>query len=235
MLRGMNRSGSARAQFFSGTGRTFRLLLVSAALMTALYQSGCSGVTAQNAILSGVFHAGVSNLVLGNVALGDSKTLTLTFTNSSNTQVTISNISISGPGFSLSGISSGTNFSPGQTAVLNVTFTPASVGNAAGSITATTPTSTITVSLQAAGVPAGDHSAALSWNSSSPVIGYFIYRGTSSAGPYTRLNSSPNTNTAYTDSSVQAGQSYYYVVTGVNSSNVESPFSNEVVAAIPSP
>jgi fibronectin type 3 domain-containing protein len=119
-----------------------------------------------------------------------------------------------------------------------VTFTPASVGPAAGSITVTSnsPNSTITVSLQATGVPAGSHLAALSWNSSpSPVIGYFIYRGTGSGGPYTRLNSSPDQNTAYTDSSVQAGQSYYYVVTGVNSSNVESPYSNEVVAAIPSP
>jgi len=219
-----------------------RLLLVSAALIAALYQSGCSGVTSAaqnaNAILSGLFHAGASSLVLGNVALGDTKTLTLSFTNSSNSQVTILNISISGTGFSLSGISSGTSFSPGQTAVLNVTFTPASVGSAAGSITVSTnaPNGTITVPVQASGVPAGDHLATLSWNpSASPVIGYFIYRRTSSGGYSTPLNSSPDTNTTYTDSSVQAGQTYYYVVTGVNSSNVESPHSSEVVAAIPSP
>jgi fibronectin type 3 domain-containing protein len=32
---------------------------------------------------------------------------------------------------------------------------------------------------------------------------------------------------------VQSGKTYFYVVTAVNSSDVESTFSNEVTAAIP--
>jgi hypothetical protein len=83
------------------------------------------------------------------------------------------------------------------------------------------------------------HSAILKWdsggNSPVPVIGYFVYRGIASGGPYTRLNSSLVTITSYMDSGVQAGQMYFYVVTAVGSDNVESSFSNEVRVTIPSP
>jgi fibronectin type 3 domain-containing protein len=37
----------------------------------------------------------------------------------------------------------------------------------------------------------------------------------------------------FTDTTVQAGHTYYYVVTAVDSSNVESTYSNQVVASIP--
>ena len=47
-------------------------------------------------------------------------------------------------------------------------------------------------------------------------------RGTTSGGPYTRLTANPVANMNYMDSSVQAGQTYYYVVTSVTSSNAES-------------
>jgi fibronectin type 3 domain-containing protein len=130
-------------------------------------------------------------------------------------------------------------FSAGQTATVSVTFTPSSTGNATGSITITSDAqnSPITVALQASGVPAGAHLATLSWNAStSPVNGYFIYRGTSSGGPYTTLNpSSLDPTTTYTDPSVQAGQSYYYLVKAVDSNNAQSAPSNEVSATIPSP
>jgi fibronectin type 3 domain-containing protein len=83
------------------------------------------------------------------------------------------------------------------------------------------------------------HSAILKWdsdaNSPVPVIGYFVYRGIASGGPYTRLNSSVVTITSYMDSAVQAGQMYFYVVTAVGSDNVESGLSNEVRVTIPSP
>jgi fibronectin type 3 domain-containing protein len=41
--------------------------------------------------------------------------------------------------------------------------------------------------------------------------------------------------TTYTDSNVQSGMSYYYVVTAVDGSGNESTFSNEAVAGIPTP
>jgi len=151
--------------------------------------------------------------------------------------VTILTISISGPGFTASGIPSGTILNPGATATLNVTFAPSGTGTQTGSVTVTSnaSTSSITVALQATGLPAGDHSATLSWNASpSGVAGYFVYRATN-GGAYTKLNASYDTNLTYTDSSVVAGQTYSYAVTAVNSENVESSYSNEVTATIPTP
>jgi hypothetical protein len=93
----------------------------------------------------------------------------------------------------------------------------------------------VTISVTAAPPPTPS-SASLSWNpSTSVVVGYNVYRGTQSGGPYTKLNSSPVSATTCTDSSVKAGQTYFYVVTAADSSNVESAYSNEVSASIPSP
>jgi HYDIN/CFA65/VesB family protein len=240
MLRCMNRTGSAVAELFSLRGRTVRLLLIAAALTTALYQSGCAGITsaAANGNLPPGFNPNTLTLDMGNVALGDTKTVPLSFTNSTNSAVTVQNVTVSGPGFSATGVSNGAIVNPGQTATLNVTFAPASTGNASGSIVVTSnaPVSSITITLQGVGVPAGAHLATLSWNAStSSVSGYVIYRGTSSGGPYTRLNAGADASTTYADSSVSAGKSYYYVVTAVNSSGVESSDSNEVSATIPTP
>jgi len=81
------------------------------------------------------------------------------------------------------------------------------------------------------------HSVALGWNTStsSGVVGYNIYRGTVSGGPYTRINSALDSTPYDTDSSVQAGSTYYYVVTAVESSGAESTYSNQAQAAIPAP
>jgi hypothetical protein len=237
---GMNRSSFAGAQL-SSKGRTLRLMLVTPVLMAALYQSGCAGIAAANgnAVLSGAqFNANTSTINLGNVALGDTKTATITFTNSTNSAVTITNISVSGAGFNAGGIPSGTILNPGQTATLSVTFTSSSTGPETGSITLTSNAvnSGITVGLEATGVPAGDHLAALSWGSVGALaIGYNIYRGTTSGGPYARVNTALDGNTKYTDSAVSAGQSYYYVVTSVGSNSAESAYSNEVLATIPTP
>jgi len=64
------------------------------------------------------------------------------------------------------------------------------------------------------------------------VEGYNVYRSTVSGGAYARLNSSAVAASSYTDSSVQAGQVYSYIVTSL-ASGTESPGSNEVSAAIP--
>jgi fibronectin type 3 domain-containing protein len=75
---------------------------------------------------------------------------------------------------------------------------------------------------------------ALTWTpSASSVIGYNAYSSLQSGGPYTKMTSTPDAATSYTDSSVQAGQTYFFVVTSVDSNNVESAFSAEVSALIP--
>jgi fibronectin type 3 domain-containing protein len=78
------------------------------------------------------------------------------------------------------------------------------------------------------------HSVTLNWTAStSTVSGYNVYRSTVSGGPYTKLNSTPIAATTYVDTTVQSGQTYYYVVTSVDSSGVESTDSSEVSAIVP--
>ena len=80
------------------------------------------------------------------------------------------------------------------------------------------------------------HSATLNWDAStSAVVGYNVYRATQAGGPYTKLNSSPIEPTSYTDSTVQADQTYFYVVTAVDANGVESVPSNEIQFAVRSP
>ncbi len=78
------------------------------------------------------------------------------------------------------------------------------------------------------------HSVSLSWDAStsSDVTGYYVYRRTTSGGPYTKL-SSLLSGTSYVDGTVQAGQTYYYATTAANSSGDESAYSNQVQATIP--
>ena len=87
---------------------------------------------------------------------------------------------------------------------------------------------------------AAAHSVALSWNASTSrdVVGYYVYRGTEPGPPYTRFTRvtlSPIRATTYTDSSVDAGAIYYYVVTAVNGGGKESTYSNQASATIASP
>jgi hypothetical protein len=82
------------------------------------------------------------------------------------------------------------------------------------------------------------HAANLSWTASStPNVTYNVYRAAASAGPFTTpLNSSPITGTTYVDTTVQAGQTYYYVVTAVAANGTQSADSSPPVqGTIPSP
>ena len=185
-----------------------------------------------------ILNASTSSLGFSSVTIGGSSTLGVTFTNAGNSNVTISGVSISGAGYTASGVSSGQILTPGQTATLNVTFTPASAGSLPGSATVTSnaTNSPSTISFTGTGVQPVSHAVTLNWGAStSSVAGYNVYRSTVSGGPYTKQNSSLISTTSYTDSSVQGGQTYFYVVTSVDSTSMESTFSNEVSATIPTP
>lgn len=114
-------------------------------------------------------------------------------------------------------------------------------GTYAGHVTvtasgATGSPATVTVLLTVTAPPPPQHSVDLSWNAStSPgVVGYNAYRSTTHGGPY-ELVGSAITDLAYTDRTVVAGQTYYYVVTATDEGTQESAYSAEVTAAVPSP
>jgi hypothetical protein len=173
----------------------------------------------------------------GSVNVGSVASQPISVTNSGTSSVTISNVSISGPGFNASG-ASGAILSPGQSTTLNVTFTPASTGSMTGSITipsnaANSPAS-IGLSGTGAQPPSPSHSVMLTWipGASSGVAGYYVFRS-SVGGQFTQLSSALVTATTYTDTTVQSGQSYDYAVTSVDSSNTQSAYSNVASASIP--
>ena len=183
----------------------------------------------------GQLSTGSSTLSFGNVNVGSSSTQSTTVTNSGAANVTISGVAVTGAGVSVNGISTGLVLAPGASATLNVVFAPAGAGSLTGSvvITSNASNSSLSVSLFGTGV-AVQHSAALSWIASASVVtGYNVYRAATSGGPYTKLNSSVNTNTSYTDTSVVSGQTYYYVATAIDANNMESVYSNQVQAVIP--
>jgi fibronectin type 3 domain-containing protein len=135
-------------------------------------------------------------------------------------------------------LSAGQILSPGQNGTLNVTFSPAAGGSVTGSLVvmSSASNSPATIALSGTGLQAVPHSVDLSWMASTSVVaGYNVYRGVQSGGPYSKLNSTPVALTNDIDSTVQAGQTYFYVITAVDSNNVESAYSNEVSAVIPIP
>jgi hypothetical protein len=178
----------------------------------------------------------LTTLNFSSVNIGSNSVLPVIFTNGGNSNVTISGVSVSGAGYTTAGVSSGQILTPGQTATLNVKFAPSGTGLIPGSVTVTSnaTNSPATITLSGTGVQPVSHSVTLTWTAStSTVSGYNTYRSTVSGGPYTKLNSTPVAATTYVDSTVQAAQTYFYVVTSVDSSGVESADSTEVSATVP--
>ena len=182
--------------------------------------------------------ANPTSLAFGSVTVGSNKSSSVTVSNTGNSSVTISSVGQAGAGISASGVSSGLVLGAGQTATLNVLFAPSGAGSVSGSVTVSSnaTNSPLSIPVSGSGVQPVQHTVTLSWTASaSTVTGYYVYRGTVSGGPYSKLNSSPNSATSYTDSTVQSGATYYYVVTAVDSSGAESSDSSQVTATIPTP
>jgi hypothetical protein len=179
--------------------------------------------------------ASSTSLSFGNVGLGNPATQIVTLTDTGNANVSISTVSISGAEFKESG-GANVTLTPNQSTNISVTFNPNVTGNASGSISVASnaQNSPLTITLSGTGVQSAAPSVALNWQpSTSQVIGYFVYRKTSSQTQYSKLNSTADPSTTYTDAAVSNGLTYNYAVTSVDSSNIESAFSNQVTVTIP--
>ena len=174
-----------------------------------------------------------SSLNFGNVPVSNSQSKDVTITNSGNANVVIAGISVTGAGFSVGGGSDMT-LAPNQSETVTVSFNPKSKGSLAGTLTISSNAPTVKVSLAGAALQGGNHSVGLTWTAStSPVIGYFIYRRTGATGTFSRLASNIDSSTNFTDSNVVDGATYDYVVTAVSAENLESAFSVEVSVTVP--
>jgi hypothetical protein len=206
-------------------------------LLAAFLLSGCVGLTGGDSGGVSDLTATPSSIDFGSVNTGSESTGNVSVENPTAQSVTVSNLSVSGAGFNVSGIPTGLVLPPGESAALAVTFAPASTGDVTGKVTLSVSTSPpLEIAVAGVGVTPSGHTVTLNWNASnSTVAGYRAYRATVSGGPYTSLNSAPNPQLQWTDSSVQVGTTYYYVVTAVAASSAESSYSNQAAAAMPAP
>jgi fibronectin type 3 domain-containing protein len=71
-------------------------------------------------------------------------------------------------------------------------------------------------------------------STSTDVQSYKVYRSQTSGGPYKSVSGMiPASTLRFTDTSVAAGQKYFYVVTSVDINGLESQPSSEASAQVP--
>jgi hypothetical protein len=178
-----------------------------------------------------------TSLSFGNVTTGTSSAVkNVLITNTGASNAAISQITLSGAGYTMTGGGAPVTLTPSQNITLSVQFAPSVAGalNGTISIVSNASGSPAAVSLTGAGVAPVQHSVALNWNAStSTVAGYNVYRSTVNGGASTKINPSLIAVLNYVDSAVQSGTTFYYVTTAVDSSGNESVFSNQVSAVIP--
>ncbi len=189
---------------------------------------------AGTATVSGQLAVSPATLSFGTVTVGQSKSLTASLT-ANGSSITVSSANMSTSEFTISGLALPLTLTAGQSTSFTVTFKPQSSGaaTASGAYNSNASNPSLAQALNGTGAAAPQRSVVLSWNpSSSTVVGYNVYRGNTSGGPYAKINSL-NADTTFTDSSVQSGKSYFYVTTAVDGSGNESANSNQAQVAIP--
>jgi hypothetical protein len=208
------------------------------AALTATYGGASQSFALQLNAAGAFLSVNATSVVFGNVSLSTQSTQTLTLTSTGTEAVTVSSATLSGTGFTMSGITFPVTLNPGQSVSLGLGFVPTVVGTAAGQLTLSSNATTggsVVVSLSGTGATA--YSVDLTWEtpatSVDPVEGYNVYRSASGASAYSLLNTGVSFTAAFTDSTVQSGKAYDYVVTSVDNSGVESAPSNTFAVTIP--
>ena len=185
---------------------------------------------------AGTLAVSPTSLSFGNVVVGTSSALNGSLT-ASGASVTVQPASPTNSEFVLSGISLPITIPAGQTATFTITFTPQSSGATSASLSfpSDASNSPAVQAMTGTGTVQTQHTVELTWNALPDAVGYNVYRGTVSGGPYAMINSSLDATTTYNDSTVVSGNTYYYVATAVNSESQESGYSNQSQAVIPNP
>lgn len=180
-----------------------------------------------------------ASVAFGNVTVNTTATQSVLITSTGTSALTISSGTVTGTGFSVSGLAFPTTLNPGQTAVLNIAFAPTAAASDTGTLTLVSNAAsggTATIALSGTGQAAA-YSVDLNWSapssSSDPVAGYKIYRSSNGGSTYQLLNSSVDSATTYTDTTVTSGASYAYYVASVDSLGNQSAPSNTWTATIP--
>jgi hypothetical protein len=175
--------------------------------------------------------ASPSIVSFGQVVMGTSSTIPVVLSNARSQKTTLWTFQTMGGGFSMSGPTLPLTLAAGQSVTVKVTFAPPAAATEGGNLFVSGPGLVIPLTGTGTVTP---YSVNLFWNSSPGVVGYNVYRSIAANGTYSRINSALDSNTAFSDSTVVPGQTYYYAATSVNASGQESTRSTPPVqVAIP--
>ena len=185
---------------------------------------------------SGTLGLTPGSMNFGTVTIGTAQSQSGNIT-ASGGSVTVSSVSSSNSVFTVGGLTLPVTLAAGQSVPFTVSFAPTATATTSANISFVTSTSTSSVETAIGSGGTIQHIIDLSWNASTStsVMGYNVYRGGAATGPFSKINPSLNTSMNYSDSTVQSGQTYYYVTTAVDTAGGESSYSNQVQAVVPFP
>jgi hypothetical protein len=160
----------------------FTLLVTLFVVIASVALSSCAGYTTAASSAgggqtgspgAGVLSPSASTLNFGNMAVGTSTTQTVSVTNTGTATVNISAASVSGASFTVVGGNPATSVPVGQSASVQVQFSPTALGAATGSLTVTSDASnsTLTIGLSGTGMQPGLTVSPTSLNFSNVTVG----------------------------------------------------------------
>jgi hypothetical protein len=210
-----------------------KLALISLfALAGMSFLTGCQGVSAggsqqqQQQTTPGALAANPASQDFGAVTVGNNASLPETITNTGDTSVTISQIAVSGTGFSLSGVATTPiTLGVGQGTSFHVKFSPGSAAAASGTVTVTSDAANPSLSIALSGT--GTTTAGQLGVSPNPLMIGSVGIGTngsasgslSASGASVTVTSAGTNNAAFSFSgmtlpiTISAGQSLPFTVT----------------------
>ena len=231
----------------SVTGAASTLLQIASNAVNSVASVSLSGSGENVSPAAQIFPSSVN---FGALTLYSTASQDVTLLNSGGANIIISGITLAGAGFGYSNLSPGYSLAPNQSVTFQVWFRPTVKGPASGSVSILSANLISPQRMSLAGngtspappsspppAPASvQHTVHLTWNDhDSSVEGYRVYRSQSAGGDFQSITSSPVTSLGYDDDTVVSGQTYYYVVTAVDPAGVESPYSNQATAVVPTP
>ncbi len=135
---------------------TLNALLLFATFGAALWGNACASSSSPKSQLSPQLSASPAQVAFGNVSVGSKGLENISVSNTGSANLTVSQATVSGSGFTLSGLQPPLTVAPGQSTAFTVSFAPTAANSATGSLTlvSNAPNSLTTIALSATGVAA---------------------------------------------------------------------------------
>src|SRR5271163_55831 len=154
---GKNTTGSSRWGCSQRTATTrASSVWITALLLGIVIQVGCAGITSSPSAGSATMSLTPPSINFPSVVVGNTDTQAIIVSNTGTESLTVTQATLTGAQFSVSGVSLPLSLGPGHQTTVTVSFSPTSTGSASGSIAITSSVSSTptTVALSGTGVAA---------------------------------------------------------------------------------